>query len=47
VSGGEPSRTDWDTIWRVERDIVYLYHELSEWPGIMGDLSYGTMYALP
>ena len=37
----------WDQIWQVERDICYLYHELSEYSGIMGDLAYGSVYAQP
>lgn len=41
---GEP---DWEQIWKVERDICFLYHELSEYSGIMGDLAYGLIYALP
>lgn len=38
---------DWDTFWKVERDICFLFHELSEYPGIRGDLSYGSLYSLP
>jgi hypothetical protein len=37
----------WDLFWKVERDICFLYHELSEYGGIMGDLSYGSLYTLP
>jgi hypothetical protein len=38
---------DWDQICKVERDICYLYHELSEYSGIMGDLAFGCLYTLP
>jgi len=38
---------DWDQIWQVERDICYLYHELSKYSGINGDLYYGRFYAQP
>lgn len=38
---------NWDTFWKVERDICFLYHELSEYPGIMGDLAYASIYNLP
>ena len=38
---------DWTNVWEVERDICYLYHELSEVQGIDGDLAYGTIYAQP
>lgn len=37
----------WDLLWKVERDICFLYHELSEYAGIMGDLAYGSLYPLP
>jgi hypothetical protein len=37
----------WDVFWKVERDICFLYHELSEYAGIMGDLAYGSLYTLP
>jgi hypothetical protein len=38
---------DWEVIWQVERDICFLYHELAESPGIMGDVAYGSLYTLP
>lgn len=38
---------DWDLFWKVERDICFLFHELSEYAGINGDLSYGSLYNLP
>jgi hypothetical protein len=38
---------DWDAVWRVERDICYLYHELSYRAGIDGDLSFGSFYSEP
>lgn len=41
------SETNWTLLWQVERDICFLYHELSEYTGIMGDLAYGSLYALP
>ena len=41
------SEPDWEQIWKVERDICFLYHELSEYPGIEGDLAYGLIYTLP
>lgn len=41
------SEPDWEQIWRVERDICFLYHELSEYPGIVGDLAYGAIYTPP
>lgn len=41
------NKPTWKQIWQVERDICYLYHELSEYSGIMGDLAYGSCYAQP
>jgi hypothetical protein len=35
---------DWTDVWKVERDICFLYHEVSHNPGILGDLAYGTIY---
>jgi hypothetical protein len=29
---------------QIEKDICFLYHELSEYSGIMGDLDYHTLY---
>ncbi len=38
---------EWEDYEKVERDICYLYHELSEYAGINGDLSFGSFYAIP
>jgi len=41
------SNTDrWIELQQVERDICLLYHQLSDYSYIMGDLYYGTVYAL-
>ncbi len=32
---------------QVEKDICFLYHELSEYSGIMGDLDYHSLYNKP
>jgi len=38
---------DWEDIQRVERDICLLYHQLSEYTYVMGDLYWGSVYSLP
>lgn len=43
----EPDTTDWTLLEKVKRDICFLYHELAEYSGIMGDLSYAHIYTLP
>lgn len=42
-----PSSIDWTTVQIIERDICYLYHELAPYGYIMGDLAWGSVYALP
>jgi hypothetical protein len=41
------SDTDWVLVQEIERDICLLYHQLAEYSFIMGDLYYGSVYALP
>jgi len=41
------SAVDWVAIQQVERDICLLYRQLAEYSYIMGDLYYGSVYALP
>ena len=38
---------DWAEVQEIERDILLLYHQLTEYETIMGDLYYGTVYRLP
>jgi hypothetical protein len=38
---------DWEIVENVRRDICFLFHELSEYSGIYGDLSYGSFYKFP
>jgi hypothetical protein len=38
---------DWVAVQKVERDICLLYHQLSNYRFIMGDLYYGSVYGLP
>jgi hypothetical protein len=40
-------KADWVSIQQVEKDICLLYHQLSDYSYIMGDLYYGNVYALP
>jgi len=34
-------------LFQIKRDICYLYHELAEYCGMMGDLDYSEVYSLP
>lgn len=43
----ESSNIDWVKIQQIERDICLLYHQLAEYSYIMGDLYYGSVFALP
>lgn len=38
---------DWAEVQKIERDICYLYHQLSEYRTIMGDLYWGLVYDRP
>ena len=38
---------EWADKQRVERDVLLLYHQLADYSYIMGDLYYGTVFALP
>lgn len=38
---------DWAEVQELERDVLLLYHQLSEYSNIMGDLYYGDVFALP
>ena len=38
---------DWVLKQQIERDICLLYHQLAEYSHIMGDLYYGSVFALP
>ena len=38
---------DWMDVWKVEKDIVYLYHHQTEYSGIDGDLAYTYLFNLP
>jgi hypothetical protein len=38
---------DWIFIQQIEKDICLLFHQLSEYSFIMGDLYYGDVYSLP
>jgi hypothetical protein len=44
VAGSDIDR--WVELQQVERDICLLYHQLSDYSYIMGDLYYGSVYAL-
>ena len=41
------SNTDWVKVQEIERDICLLYHQLSDYSYIMGDLYWGSVYQLP
>lgn len=47
IFGKEVRPLSYEEKQRVERDICLLYHQLAEYEGIMGDLYYGSVYALP
>ena len=44
---GAGSGVDWVALQLVERDICLLYHQLSDYAYLMGDLYWGSVYALP
>ena len=37
----------WDEVWLIERDICYLYYELSEFPTVDADRAFTLLYRLP
>ena len=47
MSEAIPTEINWDDVWKVERDICFLYHVLHEHAAIDGDQPYGTLYKLP
>jgi hypothetical protein len=40
-------KADWVSIQQVEKDVCLLYHQLSEYSYIVGDLYWGSVYGLP
>ena len=44
----EPASTeDWAEVQEIERDIIYLYHEVAPYNHIMSDLYWGSVFKLP
>lgn len=38
---------DWEFVWNIEKDICFLYHELSKHDAMVCDLSYGRLFFMP